>query len=197
KSELTASSFPHSASAFAPSAQFMGSRVAAPRASSSAMKMDVQDMPGVLPPTGFFDPLEFCKGADAKRINFYREAELKHGRVAMLAVTGVLTQEFFHPLYNGSLSTNPVKAASEVPFYGWVQILFFIGFIEFVSLKIKQSTNYQPGDYLGASDLMDESDPSWVSYQTKELQNGRLAMLAIMGEITHAIISGQPAIEQI
>lgn len=44
--------------------------------------------PGVNPPFGFFDPLKFTSGISEGRFKFHREAELKHGRVAMLAALG-------------------------------------------------------------------------------------------------------------
>jgi hypothetical protein len=34
-------------------------------------------------------------------------------------------------------------------------------------------------------------------FQTRELNNGRLAMFAIMGEITHSFITGKGALEQL
>ena len=34
--------------------------------------------------------------------------------------------------------------------------------------------DYQPGDFLGSAQW--ETDEGWISYQTKELNNGRLAM---------------------
>ena len=37
-----------------------------------------------------FDPLGFASRADAQELIKFREAELKHGRVAMLAVPGFL-----------------------------------------------------------------------------------------------------------
>lgn len=72
------------------------------------MSMKV-DLVGSSAPLGFFDPLGFTKGADAATLTKYRESELKHGRTAMLAVLGWLTQERFHPLYDGKLSGNPLK----------------------------------------------------------------------------------------
>merc|ERR1719392_253486 len=45
----------------------------------------VRDMAGVASFPGFFDPLGLSEGKGEERIMFYREAELKHGRVAMLA----------------------------------------------------------------------------------------------------------------
>ena len=49
-----------------------------------------QSLPGVTAPFGFFDPLGFCSADDVTegKIKFYREVELKHGRVAMLASLG-------------------------------------------------------------------------------------------------------------
>jgi len=42
------------------------------------------DLVGSSAPLGFFDPLGLSKGADAAKLNKYRESELKHGRVAMV-----------------------------------------------------------------------------------------------------------------
>ncbi|CAM9277203.1 unnamed protein product [Choristocarpus tenellus] len=181
---------------------FTNTRLTAPWAVQSSMSsrlsMSAEDMVGASAPLGFFDPMGFSKGP-VERLNNYREAELKHGRIAMLAVTGWLTQESYHPLYNGGLSSNPLKAAFELPAEGWAQIIAFIGLMEFVISKIKSSPGYIPGDYLGTTDLVDgEADPNWVSFQTKELNNGRLAMFAIMGLITHNMLTGgQGALEQI
>jgi len=46
-----------------------------------------------------FDPLGFASRADAQEMIKFREAELKHGRVAMLAVPGFLLSEDFHPFF--------------------------------------------------------------------------------------------------
>ena len=82
-----------SAAAFAP----------APMArSSTSINFSVDDLPGALPPMGFFDPLGFADGADEATLKKYREAEVTHGRVAMLAVLGMLIVEEpieYHPLF--------------------------------------------------------------------------------------------------
>lgn len=81
-----------SASAFVPSAPFVGSRVAnVANPATSSLSMVAADMVGASAPLGFFDPMGFSKGPE-ERLNAYREAELKHGRTAMLAVVGFLTQ---------------------------------------------------------------------------------------------------------
>ena len=154
---------------------------------------------GASAPLGFFDPLGFSKGASEATLAKYRDSELKHGRVAMLAVFGWLTQEKFHPLYDGKLSGNPLKAFSEVPPLGFVQIVAFIGLLEYQFIVASKGKGYTTtGDFYGISSrIPDANDPSWVDFQTRELNNGRLAMFAILGEITHAAITGKGALEQL
>jgi hypothetical protein len=150
-------------------------------------------------PLGFFDPFGFTRGASDAKLAKYRDSELKHGRVAMLAVLGWLTQERFHPLYDGKISGNPLKAFYETPTIAYVQIVAFIGFLEWQFQEASKGKGYtSTGDFFGiASRIEDPNDPSWVDFQTRELNNGRLAMFAILGEITHAYITGKGALEQI
>lgn len=155
------------------------------------------DLVGASAPLGFFDPLGFSKTDDATLFK-YRESELKHGRVAMLAVLGWLTQEHFHPLYDGKLSGNPLKALGEVPPLAWVQIVAFTGFLEYFFTLTSKEKGSTPGDYYGMTgEFRAKDDPSWIDFQTRELNNGRLAMFAILGEITHAALTGKGALEQI
>merc|ERR1719460_851933 len=51
-----------------------------------------------------WDPLGFCSGDVTEgKIRFYREVELKHCRVAMLAALGFPVAEQFHPLFGGDI----------------------------------------------------------------------------------------------
>jgi hypothetical protein len=64
----------------------------APRVStSSSLKMSFESAVGAQPPLGFFDPLGLLKDADQARFDRLRYVEVKHGRIAMLAVLGHLT----------------------------------------------------------------------------------------------------------
>ena len=67
-----------SAAAFAPSTSTK---------KSTSLNFSVDTIPGALPPVGLFDPLGFAAKADEATLKRYREAELTHGRVAMLAVS--------------------------------------------------------------------------------------------------------------
>lgn len=115
-------------------------------------------------------------------MNLYREAELKHGRVAMAACLGwYITAAGVHPAFNSALSSNPLEAAKQLPTVGWLQFVLGCGAIEWLAVQIKDRPGYEPGDVLGASYWVDNSDEGWVDYQNKEINNGRLAMVAFMG----------------
>ena len=141
---------------------------------------------------GFFDPLGLSKGKSDVIMQTYREAELKHGRVAMAACLGwYITSSGVHPAFNSALSSDPLKAATELDPVGWLQFVLGCGAIEWLSEKIKARPGYNPGDILGASYWVDDSDEGWVDYQNKEINNGRLAMVAIMGIITQDTLYGE------
>lgn len=77
-----------------------------------------------------FDPLGISNYWDIK---WMREAELKHGRICMLATAGILVQEFVH-LPGAAFSKKvALEAWSSAPRGGMIQILVAIGLIELVS----------------------------------------------------------------
>jgi hypothetical protein len=47
---------------------------------------------GASAPVGEWDPAGLSKGKDAETMAWYRAAEIKHGRVCMLAAVGILVQ---------------------------------------------------------------------------------------------------------
>merc|ERR1712207_45813 len=49
---------------------------------------------GVMPPLGYFDPAGFCKKGDESGFRTFRAAEIKHGRVAMMAAVGAVVQHY-------------------------------------------------------------------------------------------------------
>jgi Chlorophyll A-B binding protein len=109
------------------------------RSSSSALSATAfGDRPGVIVPTGYFDPLNLAT-SEAK-FDQFRAAELKHGRVAMLAVVGYVVPEFYR--WGGEINfglkfadiPNGIAAVTAVPFLGWVQIITLIGFVEIVRI---------------------------------------------------------------
>lgn len=172
---IAASTLIASASAFAPVAQTTSSTT-----SLNAWKDET--VVGITAPIGFFDPIGLSAGKNDGIMMAYREAELKHGRVAMAACLGwYITAAGVHPAFNSSLSSDPLEAAKQLPLVGWLQFVLGCGAIEWLAQQIKDRPGYKAGDVLGASYWVDDSDEGWVDYQNKEINNGRLAMVAFMG----------------
>merc|ERR1712232_313904 len=82
---------------------------------------------------GFFDPLGFAEKANEKLLKRYREAEITHGRVAMLAVIGFLVGEAVEGssfLFDAQISGPAITHFTQVP-GGWdALIVIFIGVVE-------------------------------------------------------------------
>ena len=72
-----------------------------------------------------FDPLGITNTIPS--LNYVRAAELKHGRVAMLATVGFVFQQYVHIV---SSEADPLKAVSALGYGPNLQILFAIGCIE-------------------------------------------------------------------
>ncbi|CAN0480314.1 unnamed protein product, partial [Ectocarpus sp. 12 AP-2014] len=74
-----------------------------------------------------FDPFGFATIFPAE---FMRESEIKHGRIAMLAVVGWLVSEVVHLPGPAYMSENPVDAMAAVGPGPMLQIFLFCGFLE-------------------------------------------------------------------
>lgn len=90
-----------------------------------------------------FDPFGF---ATIFPVKFMREAELKHGRVAMLAVVGWIVSEVVHVPGAAYMSENPVDAMAAVGPGPMLQIFAFCGFLEWkfhnVSCRVAAPLSY-------------------------------------------------------
>merc|ERR1712187_848206 len=96
---------------------------------------------GVTPPFGFFDPAGFTSQIDTASIAFYREAELKHGRVGMIATLGIIVDEKFTSLL-GADSVPAVlrfgKATPAAPAQFWGAAIVAVSFLELIALNDQQ-----------------------------------------------------------
>eukprot|EP00549_Striatella_unipunctata_P009184 CAMPEP_0118705778 /NCGR_PEP_ID=MMETSP0800-20121206/20085_1 /TAXON_ID=210618 ORGANISM="Striatella unipunctata, Strain CCMP2910" /NCGR_SAMPLE_ID=MMETSP0800 /ASSEMBLY_ACC=CAM_ASM_000638 /LENGTH=234 /DNA_ID=CAMNT_0006608027 /DNA_START=162 /DNA_END=866 /DNA_ORIENTATION=- len=168
-------------------------------------------LPGSLDPVPEFDPFNFLESASLDKVKQYREAELQHGRVAMLAAIGILVTEEpieFHPLfesYNKDIGPairhlDEVRAAS--PFFFEILALV-IGALEFnraivgwnnpkEAMDLVLREEYFPGD-IGFDPLgLKPEDPAeFLELHTKELQNGRVAMLGVAGMVAQELVNGK------
>ena len=180
------------AAAFVPARELSARARAAPARAAVSMKVD--GLIGAIPPMGYFDPLGLSKGKTLEQMKQFRGVELKHGRVAMAAMLGYWTQPFLHPLAASCHITkvaDPVASGIELPFVGKMQILVFCAWIEYLTYLQKQGNpDVRPGDLMGAAEWVDQDEPLWLSYQQKELSNGRLAMVAFAGLIFQKLYFG-------
>merc|ERR1712066_89353 len=153
---------------------------------------------GACPPLGFWDPLGLSQYADPKvaeaQFRRRRVIEIQHGRVSMLACLGFIVPEYFRfpgycsPSEGVQFSDIPTGLAAlfKVPGYGWVQIIGFIGTIEIYNLAGTQVKKYA-GDYDGYGAFGIPFGRSIEDTEKKEksllaeINNGRLAMVAIIG----------------
>jgi hypothetical protein len=169
----------------------------------NASTFDVKDLPGITAPLGFFDPVGFSADATEGKIRFYREVELKHGRLGMLAALGFLVGENFHPLFGGDIDVPSYLAFQQTPLQTfWPVVVFVISVLEVFSVFTFESPfggqpwtirlDHEPGD-LGFDPLgLKPTDPKELKeMQTKELNNGRLAMLAAAGMIAQELATGE------
>jgi Chlorophyll A-B binding protein len=99
-----------------------------------AFNLGARELVGALPPTGYFDPLGLSETYDVKKL---REAELKHGRVAMLAFTGILIAEKWHPLFEGHVFGAGIYHFQQVEneFRFWPFLLLPIAVFEIVGIS--------------------------------------------------------------
>jgi Chlorophyll A-B binding protein len=181
----------------------------------SVTAFNLETLPGALAPVGFFDPLGFAAKADVATLKRYREAELTHGRVAMLATVGFLVGEKVEGtsfLWDASVTGPAITHLAQVPALFWVLLVTGIGAAEQKRAVIGWvdpsdvpfdkpgllRSDYIPGD-LGFDPLgLRPTDPvEFEIIQTKELQNGRLAMIAAAGFMAQELVDGKGIIEHL
>ena len=133
------------------------------------------------------------KDSDETTFKLYRDIELKHGRVAMLAVLGhiVTTAGVRLPgdiAYGVPFSSVKVglQGLETIPVGGLVQIIMFIGLLEmgFTSRKDEiEKVHLEKSKW---------NDATIKRKMAIELNNGRAAQMGILGLMVHEAIDGKP-----
>jgi len=144
---------------------------------------------GDIRPVGYFDPANMASSLSEKDLKYVREAELQHGRVAMMAFLGLAGID----LVQDKLAINflyDLTWEQQFPFW------FGVGCYEFARMGagwknpfvekgsyFKLEDGYQPGNVLKLPKEM-YSDVRL----NRELSNGRLAMLGSLGYIAEELV---------
>lgn len=167
----------------------------------------VRSLPGISQPfPNVFDPAGLAAGGTVKDIQRWRESEITHGRVAMLAALGFIVQENvkdipqFEP-FGGHIVGPAIYHFQQIRQGFWEPLLIAIGLAESYRVSIGWATptsnenfgylkaDYKPGE-LGFDPLgLAPKDPeAFKDMQTRELNNGRLAMIAVAGFVVQELV---------
>ncbi|EED88103.1 fucoxanthin chlorophyll a/c protein 2, partial [Thalassiosira pseudonana CCMP1335] len=157
---------------------------------------------GAQAPLGFFDPLGMLDDADQERFDRLRYVELKHGRISQLAFLGQIVTRNGIRLpgdidYSGTSFSDIGEGwagSLQVPVAGALQILAFVGFLELAVMKDVTGEGEFVGDFRnGALDFGWDSfdEETKLSKRAIELNNGRAAMMGILGLMVHEQLGGE------
>ena len=150
------------------------------------------------PFTGKFDPIGFSNQVPSREFARLREAELKHARWGMISATSI-------PLLETQSHTPAIHAYDHLSVGYQIGIAALILAGEFTTMlrgyknpftdgspsAFKLRDDYQPGDMgFHLADVL--SDSAFVDLSNKELNNGRLAMIASLGMIVQELITDAP-----
>lgn len=162
----------------------------------------MDDLPGSTSPVKNFDPFRLSVVGSDETLLWFRAAELKHSRVAMVATAGYLVQAagiHFPGMLSSDISfeslsaMNPFESWDAVPASGKAQILGTILIAELVTES--KPTHYTkggplPGMVFPPIDFSNVKPEVLKRKQDSELNNGRLAMISIMSFIAANNIPG-------
>jgi len=175
----------------------------------------VKTLPGITAPfSDVFDPLNIASTSTVEEMRRYREAEVTHGRVAMLGAVGFIVGEqledfpmFFN--WDGQITGPAINQFQQVSDGFWVPLVLAIGIAE----AYRASIGWAPPDSASFNTLKPEYTMGDVGFdplglkpdnkeelfdlQTKELNNGRLAMVAIAGFVLQELNGGQEIFEHL
>eukprot|EP00815_Leptocylindrus_aporus_P005279 CAMPEP_0116065758 /NCGR_PEP_ID=MMETSP0322-20121206/9968_1 /TAXON_ID=163516 /ORGANISM="Leptocylindrus danicus var. apora, Strain B651" /LENGTH=247 /DNA_ID=CAMNT_0003552163 /DNA_START=107 /DNA_END=850 /DNA_ORIENTATION=+ len=177
---------------------------------------------GSLPGDAGFDPVGFSTAGWAKifasdsgdtmtDLQWLREAEITHGRIAQLAAVGFIWPAVFGTFPGNEWSgvdaysyVNPVEALQNAPGPAFTQILLAAIFIEFKRVQIikEEGSSRIPGDIkLGQTGWnpfgLSYTEEEYFEKQVQEIKHCRLAMLGATGLWLQANISGTDIASQL
>jgi hypothetical protein len=146
-----------------------------------------------------FDPFRF---SDFVPMDFLREAELKHGRICMMAVTGFAAVDIgfhiypFPEAYEGLTSVTAhdalVKQGAMGQMFLWFSLIEIIDSVAIIQML--GGSGRQPGDF-GLDPVKfvtGVSKEAEDEMKLKEITHCRLAMLAFSGMVTQAVLTQGP-----
>nr|DAA05943.1 TPA_inf: chloroplast light-harvesting complex protein precursor LI818;1 [Micromonas pusilla] len=189
-----------------------GVAAAVPRAGQKyanvAAAVDAGLIQGVAPFPEGIDVFGFFNDIDQAEAQRYADVEITHGRLAMLASVGFLVGESVEGssfLFDSQVTGPAINHFQQVPLPFWLGLGALIFIVEASRVQIAWQSpfdasrlglmkdDHTPGDY-GAFDplgLSKGKDEEWLDiHRLRELNNGRLAMVAITAMVAQELNTG-------
>lgn len=143
---------------------------------------------GDIEPVGFFDPLQVTQTCDEKTLQYMREAEIHHGRIAM-------TCALILPALD---KLNPDELAINVLSHSGSQ-LNDVALASMGLFEVARMTSLYKPPRSKLFELKDDAQPGQlnpyyklnVDKANKELSNGRLAMIGVLGYMVQELVTNQ------
>lgn len=175
-------------------------------------------LPGISAPfDNMFDPLNLTRTAKPDDVKRYRESEIVHGRVAMLAALGFVIGEQLEDFpafmnFDGQVTGPAIyqfQKIEEVRPLFWEALVLVIGLAETYRVSLGWATptgngfnnlkdDYEPGQlYFDPLGIAPKDDEEFFVMQTRELNNGRLAMVGIAGFVVQELVNGREIFEHL
>mmetsp|Transcript_46957 Transcript_46957/g.63911 ORF Transcript_46957/g.63911 Transcript_46957/m.63911 type:complete len:207 (-) Transcript_46957:344-964(-) len=162
---------------------------------SSRLNMMVEEELGVTRPLGVWDPQGFIE-REPEKFARRRAVERKHGRISMAAVVGLLVHNAGIEFPGYLSKTENVKFSDvrdgiygilDVPPLGIAQIIVFIGIME----TVFWDGNDYSGDYGTGYFGQKLEGEKKIEKLNIEINNGRAAMVGILGAYADEMITGE------
>ncbi len=130
----------------------------------------------------------------------YREAELKHGRLAMLAAVAYPVQEVVNPILSKSLdlpnelALNKLSPSLVNGNLNFATLVFFVGFASGLELFKMNVSSKIPADYNWRVTEYSDESRDFFDLQAGEVWNGRVAMVATLGYVIQEAVTKMPVL---
>ena len=157
---------------------------------------------GTTKPLGVYDPLQLMT-KNPEKYRRFQEMEIKHGRFSMAACVHVFLTEagvrwpgylsFSEDIKFSDMPGGTIASWAALPGLAWVQIVLIVALFDnsvFAQDPSKEAGDIAPGFWVRYDDVDGFSGKTFKL--NAERNNGRAAMMGIVGMVIHESLTGNP-----